>query len=85
MTDVIYAYNVAKNKDIDPQLSGYDPYGLQSTFMQSRMTLSSMCPVRNPQGPPSTPMKNPPCYNTIMAQEINSEREKKYLAVIVEW
>ena len=44
--------------DNDIKLSGYDHGGLRSTFMMSRMTLTSKSPVRNPQRPPSTPIKD---------------------------
>ena len=49
-------YISAKNKDNDTKLSGYDPWGLPRSSMLSRMTLSSECPIRNPQHPKSTPL-----------------------------
>ena len=45
-------YILAKNKDNDTKLSGYDPWGLPRSSMLSRMTLSSKSPIRNPQRPP---------------------------------
>ena len=65
-TMVTHPYISAKNKDIDTKLSGYDPWGLPSTSTTSRMTLSSKSPVRNNQGPPSTPMKDPPILDPIL-------------------
>ena len=56
----------AKNRDNDMKISGYDPCGPPSTSMMSRMTLSSKSPVRNPQHPPSTPMKDSPILDTII-------------------
>ena len=56
VTEVTHPYISAKNKDTDTKLSGYDPWGLPLSSMMSRMTMSSMSPVRNPQCPPSTPM-----------------------------
>ena len=53
-----------KNKDIDTQLSAYDPWGLPSTFCMSRMTLSSTPPLRNPQHPPSIPILDTPILET---------------------
>ena len=53
-------YISAKNKDNDTKPSGYDPWGPPNPFMVSRMILSSMSPVRNPQLPPSTPLLDPP-------------------------
>ena len=50
----------SSNEDSDTKLSEYDPLGLRSTSMASRMILSSKFPVRNPQHPPSTSLKNPP-------------------------
>ena len=52
VTNVTYAYNSDKNKD-DTKFSWYDPWGVPSTSIMSRMTLSSKSPVRNPQRPPS--------------------------------
>ena len=49
---------ISKNKDIDTKLSGYDPWDLPSTIMMSRIILLSKSPVRNPQCPPSTPIKD---------------------------
>ena len=60
VTMVTHPYSSAKNKDIDTKLSGYDPWGLPSTSIRSRMTLSSKSPVRNPQRPPSTHILDPP-------------------------
>ena len=60
VTNVTQPYISAKNKDNDTKPSEYDSWGLPSTFMMSRMTLSSQSPVRNPQRPPSTPVKDPP-------------------------
>ena len=53
-------YISAKNQDNDTKPSGYDPLGLRRSSTRSRMTLSSKCPVRNPQCPPSTPLLDPP-------------------------
>ena len=47
-------YISAKNKDNDMKPSEYDPWGPPRSPMLSRMTLSSMSPVRNPQCPPNT-------------------------------
>ena len=58
VTTVTYLYISAKNKEMYTKLSGYDPGGLQRTLETSMMILSSKSPVRNPQCPPSTPMKN---------------------------
>ena len=44
-------------KDINTNILGYLPCGQTRSSMTSRMTLSSMSPVRNPQCPPSTTMK----------------------------
>ena len=60
VTNVTYAYISAKNKDNDMKLSEYDPWGLPSTSMTSTMTLSTKSPVRNPQCPPSTNIKDIP-------------------------
>ena len=56
-------YISTKNKDNDTKPSGYDPWGLPRSSMSSRMTLSSMSPVRNPQCPPSTPLLDPPSWH----------------------
>ena len=55
-TMVTNPYILAKNKDNDTKLSGYDPWGLPRPSMLSRMTLSSKSPIRNPQRPQSTPI-----------------------------
>ena len=47
-----------KYKDNYTKRSGYYHGGLPCTFMMLWMTLSSKAPVRNPQRPPSTPMKD---------------------------
>ena len=39
---------------------GYDHWGPSRSFMTSRMTLSTMCLVQNPQNPPSIPFKEYP-------------------------
>ena len=52
-------YISAKNKDNDMKPSGYDPWGPPRSSMVSRMTLSSMSTVRNPQCSPSTPILYP--------------------------
>ena len=51
---------LSQNKDNDTKFSGYDPWGLSRSSMLSRMTLSSVSPVRNPQRPPSPPLLDPP-------------------------
>ena len=52
-------------KDINTKLSGYHPLGQTRSSMTSRMTLSSKFLVRNPRHPPSTPMKDPPIFDTL--------------------
>ena len=52
-------YISAKNKDNDTKPSGYDPWGPPRSSMVSRITLSSLPPVRNPQRPPSTLLLDP--------------------------
>ena len=47
------------NKDINTKLSGYLPWGKVRSPKTSRITMSSKSPVRNPQRPPSTPIKDP--------------------------
>ena len=54
-----------KNKDNDTIPSGYDSWGPPRSSIVSRMTLSSKSPVRNPQGPPSTPLLDPPLPDTL--------------------
>ena len=54
------------NWDIKTKLSGYLPWGKIRSFMTSRMTISSKYPVRNPQCPTSTPMKDPPLLDTLI-------------------
>ena len=56
---VTHPYISAQNKDNDTKLSGCDHQGLPRSSMMSRMTLSSMSPVRKPQHPPSTPILDP--------------------------
>ena len=57
-------YISAKNDDNDTKPSGYDPWGPPRSYMVSRTTLSSMSPVWNPQCPPSTPLLDPPSWQT---------------------
>ena len=66
VTNVTFAYNSAKNKDNDTKLSGYDPLGLPSTSIMSRITLSSKSSVRNSQCPQRAPMKDPPILDTLL-------------------
>ena len=58
-TKTTHFYISAKNKDNDMKPSGYDPRGLSRSSLSSRMTLSSKCPIRNPQHPPSNPLLDP--------------------------
>ena len=59
VTMVTHPYISAKNQDNDTKFSGYDPWGLPSTSIRTRMIMSSKSLVRNPQGPPSTPILDP--------------------------
>ena len=64
---VIYSqiiYNFTEHEDNNMKLSRYDPWGQIRSSMTSRMTLSSKCPVKNPQCPPSTPKKDPHSWHT---------------------
>ena len=53
VTLVTHSYILAKNKDNNTKVSGYDPLSLSSTSIKSRATLSSKFVVRKPQFPPS--------------------------------
>ena len=46
------------------KLSGYDPWGLPSTSMMSRMILSSKSPLRNPQYLQVPNWRTPPSWHT---------------------
>ena len=48
------------NKDINTKLSEYLPWGEIRSSITLNMTMSSNYPVRNPQRPPSTPLRDPP-------------------------
>ena len=52
------------NGHINTKFSGYLPWGKKSSFMTSGIPKSSMSLVRNPQGPPSTPLLDPPSWHT---------------------
>ena len=49
-------YISTKNKENDTKLSEYDPRSQPRSSMLSRMTLSSKCPIMNPQCCQSTPL-----------------------------
>ena len=59
-----FTFSVSHPYNNDMKPSGYDPWGLPRSSMSSRITLSSMSPVRNPQRPPSTPLLDPPSWET---------------------
>ena len=52
------------NKDVNMKVLGYLPLGQTRSSMASRMRLSSKSPFRNPQRPPSTPMKDLHSWHT---------------------
>ena len=57
-------YNFTEHKDNNLKLSGYDPWGPPRSSRASRMIISFMSPVRNPQCPPSTPLLDPHSWHT---------------------
>ena len=57
---LLIIYNFTEHKDNNTKLSGYDPWGQTRSSLTSSVTLSSKSPVRNPQRPPCTTMKDPP-------------------------